>query len=284
MKKALEAFEVYEQHGFIPRRLTTNAINALRYAIQDQESYAAAYPDNFVKRASEAFEEALERGWKGLAEEGSQVLDQITKKHNIWLGVISHLRKGEKPFEEGHLPSIDDIKGSGSIKQISFDIIAFARNMVAETEAVQYSRGMLMDFYAKEGEKSPQDVYARAAWAWSSFKGVRDEELAQRLYDYVSKKWFMFASPVLSNAPDADGVDRGYVNRVHVEAWKQGLKGLYYLRTEAKERAENVSKKVESNKLTVASALAFAVAASLASADLRAYKPAYLSEPPTEPP
>ena len=73
MKLALEAFEVYEQHGFIPRRLTTNAINALRYAIQDQESYAAAYPDNFVKRASEAFEEALERGWKGLAEEGSQV-------------------------------------------------------------------------------------------------------------------------------------------------------------------------------------------------------------------
>jgi twinkle protein len=30
------------------------------------------------------------------------------------------------------LPSIDDIKGSGSIKQISFDIIAFARNLVAE--------------------------------------------------------------------------------------------------------------------------------------------------------
>jgi len=59
---------------------------------------------------------------------------KITKKHNIWLGVISHLRKGEKPFEEGNLPTIDDIKGSGSIKQISFDIIAFARNMVAENE------------------------------------------------------------------------------------------------------------------------------------------------------
>jgi len=57
---------------------------------------------------------------------------KITKKHNCWLGVISHLRKGEKPFEQGHLPSIDDIKGSGSIKQISFDIIAFARNMIAD--------------------------------------------------------------------------------------------------------------------------------------------------------
>jgi twinkle protein len=62
---------------------------------------------------------------------------KIVKKHNIWLGVISHLRKGEKPFEEGNLPTIDDIKGSGSIKQISFDIVAFARNMVAETAAMR---------------------------------------------------------------------------------------------------------------------------------------------------
>jgi len=85
---------------------------------------------------------AVSEGSKG--KTGNEAIDsvmsdllKITKKHNIWLGVISHLRKGEKPFEEGHLPTIDDIKGSGSIKQISFDIIAFARNMVAETEAVR---------------------------------------------------------------------------------------------------------------------------------------------------
>ena len=41
------------------------------------------------------------------------------------------------------------------------------------------------------------------------------------------------------------GTDKSYVNKVHIEAWKQGLKGLYYLRTEAKARAENVSEKVE---------------------------------------
>ena len=68
----------------------------------------------------------------------SQLL-KVVKKHNIWLGVISHLRKGSerKPFEEGYLPTVDDIKGSGSIKQISFDIIAFARNMVSEDEVVK---------------------------------------------------------------------------------------------------------------------------------------------------
>ena len=64
-----------------------------------------------------------------------------------------------------------------------------------------YAVGMLKDFYLTKEEKSPQEGYARAAKAWSG----GDEELAQRLYDYVSKKWFMFASPVLSNAP-ADGV------------------------------------------------------------------------------
>jgi twinkle protein len=85
---------------------------------------------------------AVSEGNKNLT--GNEAVDafmsdllKIVKKHNIWLGVISHLRKGgpgSKPFEEGKLPSLDDIKGSGSIKQISFDILAFARNMVDEDE------------------------------------------------------------------------------------------------------------------------------------------------------
>ena len=41
------------------------------------------------------------------------------------------------------------------------------------------------------------------------------------------------------------GVEKSYVNKVHLKAWKEGLKGLYYLRTESKARAENVSEKVE---------------------------------------
>ncbi|MEK9960005.1 MAG: glutaredoxin domain-containing protein, partial [Rhodobiaceae bacterium] len=41
------------------------------------------------------------------------------------------------------------------------------------------------------------------------------------------------------------GAEKSYVNKVHLRAWQLGLKGLYYLRTEAKSRAENVSEKVE---------------------------------------
>ena len=86
---------------------------------------------------------AVSEGSEGLS--GNEAVDKvmsdllkIVKRHNVWLGLISHLRKasgGGQSFEEGKLASIDDIKGSGSIKQISFDIVAFARNLVADDEA-----------------------------------------------------------------------------------------------------------------------------------------------------
>ena len=79
------------------------------------------------------------------ANDANQAVDKVmsdllktAKKHNVWIGVISHLRKtglSTKSFEEGKIPSMDDIKGSGSVKQISFQIIAFARNMIASNEA-----------------------------------------------------------------------------------------------------------------------------------------------------
>ena len=72
-----------------------------------------------------------------------------------------------------------------------------------------YAVGMLKDFYMLPTESSPQEAYARAALAWSTFQGEVDTELAARLYEYVSKKWFMFASPVLSNAPDKGGNGKG---------------------------------------------------------------------------
>lgn len=61
----------------------------------------------------------------------------LVKRYPVWIGLISHLRKvgqGAVSFEEGKLPTMDDIKGSGSIKQISFDIIAFARDLNAASE------------------------------------------------------------------------------------------------------------------------------------------------------
>jgi ribonucleoside-diphosphate reductase alpha chain len=74
---------------------------------------------------------------------------------------------------------------------------------------IDYKRDELLDeqglslltkkgFYKKEHEDSPQQTFARAATCYS----FGDYELAQRLYDAASLKWFTFASPVLSNAVD----------------------------------------------------------------------------------
>ena len=73
----------------------------------------------------------------------------------------------------------------------------------------EYAVGMLKDFYMRKSESSPQEAYARAATAWATFKGQTDDLLAQRLYNAVSNKWFMFASPVLSNAPNGTKNDKG---------------------------------------------------------------------------
>lgn len=55
-------------------------------------------------------------------------------------------------------------------------------------------------FYKKENEESPQETFARGATCYS----FGDYDFAQRIYDYASKGYFTFASPVLSNAVEVD--------------------------------------------------------------------------------
>ena len=64
----------------------------------------------------------------------------------------------------------------------------------------EFSKKTLQDRYLIDGEISPQDAFARAAKTFAS-----DQAHAQRLYDYASKLWFMFSTPVLSNG----GTKRG---------------------------------------------------------------------------
>ena len=85
----------------------------------------------------------------------------------------------------------------------------------------EFSIKTLTDRYMIEGEKSPQDAFARAAKAFSD-----DDAHAQRLYDYASKLWFMFSTPVLTNG----GTDRGmpiccFLN--HVEDSRRGITSHY---------------------------------------------------------
>ena len=65
----------------------------------------------------------------------------------------------------------------------------------------EFSKKTLQDRYLIDGEISPQDAFARAAKAFAN-----DEAHAQRLYDYASKLWFMFSTPVLSNGGTTRGL------------------------------------------------------------------------------
>lgn len=75
--------------------------------------------------------------------------------------------------------------------------IDYTRDSLFSEQALK----MIKEYYMLPSENSPQDAFARAAVAYS----YGDEEFAQRIYDYASKHWFMFASPVLSNAQVEEG-------------------------------------------------------------------------------
>ena len=85
----------------------------------------------------------------------------------------------------------------------------------------EFSHKTLKDRYLVNGENSPQDAFARAAKAFSD-----DDAHAQRLYDYASKLWFMFSTPVLSNGGTTRGLPIScFLN--YVEDSRQGITGHY---------------------------------------------------------
>jgi ribonucleoside-diphosphate reductase alpha chain len=84
-----------------------------------------------------------------------------------------------------------------------------------------FSIKTLQDRYLVGDEKSPQEGFARAAEAFCD-----DEAHAQRIYDYASNLWFMFATPVLSNGGTKRGLPIScFLN--YVEDSREGITGHY---------------------------------------------------------
>lgn len=87
----------------------------------------------------------VSEGVEGLTGNESQdkmmnSLLKLVKRHDVHIGLVSHLRKTpnqSKSFEEGKLPNLDSIRGSGSVKQISMDVIGFSRDMTSNDEHVR---------------------------------------------------------------------------------------------------------------------------------------------------
>lgn len=81
----------------------------------------------------------------------------------------------------------------------------------------QHALETLQDRYMIEGETSPQHAFARAAAAFAD-----DAAHAQRLYDYASRGWFMFATPLLSNG----GTQRGLPISCYLNYMGDSRKGI----------------------------------------------------------
>ena len=77
------------------------------------------------------------------------------------------------------------------------DYVGIKIDRTKDQSLSEQAKKLLTDYYQTKEEVSPQQAYARAAVAYS----YGDMKLAQRIYNYVSDGWFMYASPVLSNAP-----------------------------------------------------------------------------------
>jgi ribonucleoside-diphosphate reductase alpha chain len=79
-----------------------------------------------------------------------------------------------------------------------------------------FGRTTLDDRYVLPGE-SYQEMFARVATAYAD-----DADHAQRVYDYISRLWFMPATPVLSNG----GADRGLPISCFLNAVSDSLEGI----------------------------------------------------------
>jgi len=74
-----------------------------------------------------------------------------------------------------------------------------------EKDLNNFSLETLKDRYLTEDETHAQEAFARAAVYGATYQGYTEFSHAQRLYDYSSKGWFGFSTPILSNG----GTKRG---------------------------------------------------------------------------
>ena len=96
--------------------------------------------------------------------------------------------------------------------------------LVRKVEVDRSRDALLTDFgkttlersYLLPGE-SYQDMFARVATAYAD-----DADHAQRIYDYISRLWFMPATPVLSNG----GADRGLPISCYLNAVSDSMEGI----------------------------------------------------------
>ena len=86
------------------------------------------------------------------------------------------------------------------------DYLGITIDYEREKDLNDFSLNTLKDRYFWQDETHAQEAFARAAVYSATYQGTTDFNLAQRLYDYASKSWFMFSTPILSNGGTTRGL------------------------------------------------------------------------------
>lgn len=111
-------------------------------------------------------------------------LKTLTVELGIYIGLISHLKKagGNASFEEGAVPSLDDLRGSGGIKQLSNSVYAMSRDQQAETEAARNTVQVHVLKSRYTGDTGPADFIFFQKETGTFCAGV-DPEMASQFED-----------------------------------------------------------------------------------------------------
>ena len=92
------------------------------------------------------------------------------------------------------------------IKEGAQEYLGIKINYDADKKFSEFSLETLKDRYFWRDETHAQEAFARASVFGSTYKGITDYDLAQRLYDYANNNWFMFSTPILSNGGTSRGL------------------------------------------------------------------------------
>ncbi|BBB12777.1 ribonucleoside-diphosphate reductase subunit alpha [Sphingopyxis sp. FD7] len=106
--------------------------------------------------------------------------------------------------------------GDGGEPKVHARRFAIVTDATRDALLTDFGKETLQDRYLLPGE-SYQDLFARVADAYAD-----DQDHAQRLYDYISKLWFMPATPVLSNG----GTGRGLPISCYLNSVDDSLEGI----------------------------------------------------------
>ena len=109
--------------------------------------------------------------------------------------------------------SAEPVDDSKKINDRRFQVVTDSSRDALLTE---FGKETLIDRYLLPGEEF-QDLFARVADAYAD-----DQDHAQRLYDYISRLWFMPATPVLSNG----GTNRGLPISCYLNSVEDSLEGI----------------------------------------------------------